>query len=136
METNTGYFMTDISTLFIDAMFKYKGFSMMFEYAKRHSKSPIATDEQGNLTGEMVNIGYGFNTQMGYLINRKWEISSRFTHINLDKLVNIPRENQYTIGVSNFIKEHHLKVQSEFTYIDYLENKNQLLFRIQFDIHF
>ncbi|MCF6336147.1 MAG: hypothetical protein L3J12_10435, partial [Spirochaetales bacterium] len=33
MEIDSGLFETDISTLFVDTMFKYKGFSFMGEYA-------------------------------------------------------------------------------------------------------
>ena len=136
MDTNTGFYQTDISTLFFDAMFKYAGYSMMLEYANRQANHPIAKDEQGDLTGDIVQVGHGYNAQIGYLINQNWEVSSRFTHINLDEIVAKPRENHYTFGISNYIKEHNLKVQSDFTYIDYSNSTNQMLFRIQFDIHF
>ena len=42
MEIDTDFFETNISTLFIDAMFKYKGFSFMTEYADRTADNPIA----------------------------------------------------------------------------------------------
>ncbi|HMB99530.1 MAG TPA: porin, partial [Flavobacteriaceae bacterium] len=42
MITDTGFYETDISTVFIDAMFKYNGFSLMAEFADRDAKDPFA----------------------------------------------------------------------------------------------
>ena len=40
---NEGYFMTNIHTIFVDAMFKYKGFSVMAEYADRQADEAVQT---------------------------------------------------------------------------------------------
>ncbi|NOY47333.1 MAG: porin, partial [Chlorobi bacterium] len=137
METDTGFYETNITTLFIDAMFKYKGFSFMAEYANRDAKDPFAKNADGSLTGDIVQVGDGLNLQTGYMLKNDWEISGRFTNIELDKTITGKnQEQQYTLGVSKYIVGHSLKVQSDISYLDVIGGNNQLMYRLQFDIHF
>jgi len=137
MVNDVGFYETNINTLFIDAMFKYKGFSFMAEYADRDAEDPFAKNSDGTLTGDEVQVGNGFNLQSGYLLNKDWEISGRYTNINLDKNITgkIP-ENQYTLGISKYIVGHKLKVQSDISYLSLDGSNNELMYRLQFDIHF
>ena len=137
MKNDTGFYQTNISTLFLDAMFKYKGFSFMAEYANRDAADPIAKNDDGSLTGDIVQVGSGLNLQTGYLISKTWELSGRFTNISLDEnIVGKGAENQYTLGVSKYIVGHKLKIQTDMSYLDLVNNSNQLMFRLQVDIHF
>ncbi len=137
MANDVGFYKTNINTLFIDAMFKYKGFSFMAEYADRDAKHPLAKNSDGTLTGDEVQIGNGFNLQAGYLLNKDWEVSGRFTNIELDKNITGKNpENQYTLGVSKYIVGHKLKVQSDISYLSIDGSNNELMYRLQFDIHF
>ena len=45
-------------------------------------------------------------------------------------------QNQYTFGVSKYIVGHKLKVQTDVSYTDIGLKTNQLLYRLQVDIHF
>jgi len=137
MDTDIGLFETDISTLFIDAMFKYQGFSFMAEYANRKADQPFAKNEDDTLTGDIVQVGNAFNVQTGYVLPSDWEISARYTSVNLDKMVAVEnKENQYTVGVSKYIRGHKLKIQSDLSYLEIANSNNQILYRLQFDIHF
>lgn len=137
METDTGFFETNISTLFIDALFKYKGFSFMAEYADRTAENAIATNSDGTLTGDIVQVGEGLNLQSGYLLKSNWEVSGRYTNVTLDKnITGKTAENQYTLGLSKYIVGHKLKVQSDLSYIDIASGNNKLMYRLQCDIHF
>jgi len=137
METDAGFYETNITTLFIDAMFKYKGFSFMAEYANRDAKDPFAKNSDGSLTGDIVQVGNGLNLQTGYLLKNNWEVSGRFTTIELDKTVTGKnQEQQYTLGVSKYIVGHSLKVQTDISYLDVIGGNNQLMYRLQFDVHF
>jgi len=137
MDTDIGLFETDISTLFIDAMFKYQGFSLMAEYANRKADQPFAKNEDDTLTGDIVQVGNAFNVQTGYVLPSDWEISARYTSVNLDKMVAVEnKENQYTVGVSKYIRGHKLKIQSDLSYLEIANSNNQILYRLQFDIHF
>ena len=137
MANDVGFYETNINTIFIDAMFKYKGFSLMAEYADRDAKDPFAKNSDGTLTGDEVQVGTGLNLQAGYLLNNDWEISGRYTNIELDQNITGKNpENQYTLGVSKYIVGHKLKVQSDISYLSLDGSNNQLMYRLQFDIHF
>ena len=101
MTTDTGFYETNINTLFIDAMFKYNGFSLMTEYANRDAKDPIAKNSDGTETGDVVQVGNGINVQSGYLFKNNWEISGRYSNVKLDEsITGIRPENQYTLARS------------------------------------
>jgi len=137
MVTDDGFYETNINTFFIDAMFKYKGFSFMAEYADRDANDPFAKNADGTLTGDEVQVGNGYNLQTGYLLKNNWEVSGRYTNIDLDKTVTGKNpEDQYTLGVSKYIVGHKLKVQSDISYLSIDGGTNELMYRLQFDIHF
>lgn len=115
---------TDVSTFFVDAMFKYKGFSFMGEYAARNAKN------EAN-----VRVGDGLNLSAGYLLKSNWELAGRYTNISLDGLAKVEDRNEYTIGVSRYIAGHKLKVQTDLSYIDIVGKTNTLGLRFQVDIH-
>ena len=130
-------YQTNISTLFIDAMYKHKGFSFMGEYAYRDAADPIAKNSDGTLTGDIVQVGNGLNLQTGYLLSKTLEVSARYTNITLDEnITGKGAENQYTLGLSKYIIGHKLKVQTDLSYTDIGFKSNQLMYRFQVDIHF
>jgi hypothetical protein len=137
MFTDDGFYETNINTFFIDAMFKYKGFSFMAEYADRDADDPFAKNADGTLTGDEVQVGNGYNLQTGYLLKNNWEVSGRYTNIDLDKTITGKNpEDQYTLGISKYIVGHKLKVQSDISYLSIDGSNNELMYRLQFDIHF
>ena len=77
MTNDTGFYATNISTIFVDAMYKHKGFSFMGEYANRDAKDPFAKNSDGTLTGDMVQVGSALNIQTGYLVCKTLEVSGR-----------------------------------------------------------
>lgn len=137
MTNDTGYFETDVNTFFLDAMFKYNGFSLMGEYAKRDADDPYAKNTDGSLTGDEVQVGDALNLQAGYLFPSNWEVSARYTDINLDEVITgrNPVE-QYTFGLSKFIVGHKLKVQTDLSYLSVDGSTDQLMYRLQLDVHF
>ncbi len=136
IDNGDGLFETNINTFFIDAMFKYNGFSFMGEYANRDAKDAYAKNTDGSLTGTEVQVGNGLNLQTGYLFKSNWEVAGRYTNIAYDKTITgRDIENQYTLGVSKYIVGHKLKVQSDISYLDFGSN-DKLMYRLQFDIHF
>ena len=131
------FYQTNISTVFIDAMYKHKGFSLMAEYANRTAEDALAKNSDGTLTGDEVQVGNGLNIQTGYLLSKTLEVSGRYTNISLDKTITGKgAENQYTLGLSKYIAGHKLKVQTDISYTDIGFKTNQLLYRLQVDIHF
>jgi hypothetical protein len=137
MFNDTGLYETTINTLFLDASFKYTGFSFMAEYARREANNPIARNSDGSPTGDVVLIGDAVNMQAGYLFQNNWEVSGRYTHIEPEAVItaNDP-ESQYTLGLSKYLAGHKLKIQTDISYLDAESSLDELMYRLQFEIHF
>lgn len=138
MTNDVGYFETDITTIFADMMFKYKGVSIMGEYAIRTAAQDSVANSDGTKTGEVVGVGTGMNFQVGYLFKNNWEVATRYTSIALDKNVTGRElQTQYTLGVSKYFEGHKLKVQSDISYLTEEKNSDSgLMYRLQFELHF
>ncbi len=142
MANDSGFYETNTSTLFVDAMFKYNGFSFMAEYADRSAEDPYAKNADGSPLLKdgnqvVVEVGEGFNLQTGYLFKSNWEVSGRYTSIMLDKNITGKNpENQYTLGVSKYIVGHHLKIQSDISHLQIKNDNDELMFRLQCELSF
>ena len=137
IDNGDGFYETNITTFFLDAMFKYKGFSFMGEFASRDADDPFAKNSDGSLTGDEVQVGNALNLQAGYLFKSNWEVSGRYTNIDWDTdVTGRSAQNQYTLGVSKYIFGHKLKVQSDISHLEVDGGNNELMYRLQFDIHF
>ena len=133
MVNDIGFYETNINTLFVDAILKHKGFSFMAEYSNRNAEDPIAKNSDGTETGIVVTEGYGVNLQAGYLFPKNWEITGRFSTIDMKEN---DVSNQYTLGVSKYIIGQKLKIQSDISYLTIADITNELLFRLQLEVHF
>jgi phosphate-selective porin OprO/OprP len=136
MKTADGFYQTNIATIFVDGMFKYKGFSFMGEYANREADAPIAVEKDGTATGDIVLEGDAFNFQGSYLLKSNYEFTGRYSTINYYKSANASDVDQYTLGISKYVVGHSLKVQSDFTYNELSGEKSFLMWRLGFDLHF
>lgn len=125
----------DLRTFFADAMFKYKGFSTMAEYASsRANNGPVvARNDEGGVTEAFVT-GDAFNIQAGYLFKNNWELAGRFTTYNPQAVTGRSSEDQYTVGVSRYIVGHSLKVQSDLTLQDLPNRHNAYQVRVQLEL--
>ncbi|MFC4739263.1 porin [Flavobacterium ponti] len=137
MFTDLGFYETNIKTLFVDAMFKYRGFSFMGEFADRKASDPIAKNSDGTLTGDVVHVGQSYNLQTGYLFKNNYEIATRFTQLKLDKVITGKNlKKQFTFGVSKYIVGHKLKIQSDVSYLGVENASDEIMWRLQMDLHF
>jgi phosphate-selective porin OprO/OprP len=138
IDDGEAYFQTNVNSIFVDAMFKFQGFSFMAEYANRDSENPIAMNSDGTESGDVVQVGNGLNLMSGYLFNNDFEITGRYTSIALDKAITgKDLETQYTLGLSKYFKGHKLKVQTDVSYLTVENNGTSgLMYRMQFDLHF
>lgn len=120
----------DLKTFFADAMFKYQGFSAMFEYADRQTNSsPVTTD------GEFYT-GTGVNFQMGYVFMNNVEIAGRYTAITPEKVTGNEEYNELTLGLSKYIVGHNLKIQTDLTKVNYDFSDDELRYRFQVELTF
>lgn len=127
---------TDITTLFVDAVFKYKGFAFMGEYANRNADNPIAVESDGTATGDVVTVGNAFNAQASYLFKNNYELTGRFTTLDFDEVTGRVPQDQYTFGISKYIVGHKLKIQTDVSYGTADGNEDFIAFRCGFDLHF
>ena len=136
MFNDVGFHQTDISTVFLDFMLKHNGFSLMGEYANRDADNPIALNSDGTETGDAVQVGNGLNLQTGYLFKNNWEVSGRFTNIDLNEaLTGNEDQKQYTLGISKYIVGHKLKVQTDLSYLTLDSGNDELMWRLQMEVH-
>lgn len=127
LENDLGFYETDIATYYIDALLKYRGFSLLGEFSYRDAADPIAKNSDGSTTGQKVFTGKGLNVQGGYIFKSNWGIAGRFTTIIPDSgFVSNAINNRYTVGGSKFVVGHKLKMQTDFTYAT-TDGKNDFL---------
>ncbi|KAB1067994.1 porin [Tamlana haliotis] len=136
IDDDNGIYKTNINTVFIDGMFKYRGYSLMFEYANRSADDAVAKNSDGTATGDIVEVGNSFNIQSGYLFKSNWEITGRYTDLNMDSISMQNSKDMYTLGFSKYIVGHKLKVQSDFSYIKTYASTDEILARLQLEVHF
>ncbi len=136
MTNDTGFYETNINTTFVDAMFKYNGFSFMGEYAHRTAKDPVATNSDNSATGDIVLIGSALNLQSGYLFRNNLEVSGRYTSLDYDDITLTNDRKQYTLGISKYIVGHKLKVQTDLSYLTIDNGTDELMYRLQMEVHF
>lgn len=124
-----------METRFVDLVYKYRGHSISAEYAKRTAGNPIITPSL------YVYEGEGFNVQSGYVFESNWEPSVRYTQIwaapEIRQLTQDTR--QYTAGLSRYIQNHVVKVQTDMTYQEQhaqftLPYRSNWIWRVQFEV--
>lgn len=113
---------TDITTVEVDALFKYKGFSFYNELMARDAKDPITLNAD---TTSIVPVyaGFGFLTQAGYLFKNNWEVALRYAQITPYRAVyqnafgvNEKQQQHFQLGVTKYLYGHRVKVQGNVLY--------------------
>ncbi|MEJ6797168.1 MAG: porin [Flavobacteriales bacterium] len=136
IENTSGEYVTSsLKTVFIDLMFKYKGISVMAEYADKNGDNSQALDSDGISQGYFYT-GTGLNLQAGYLFKSNWELAGRYTNIQPETTTGKTDIDQFTFGTSKYIVGHKLKVQSDLSYTTEEGKDDKVMMRLQFDIHF
>jgi len=137
IRTDETIYGTDQTTIFVDAMYKYNGFSFMGEYAKRSADNEIATEIDGvTPTGDVVLTGNALNLQAGYLFKNNYEIAGRYTTLEFESVTGKDPTKQYTLGFNKFVLGHKLKIQSDLSYTTVDGEADNITFRLGFDLHF
>lgn len=127
----------DLQSLHADLMFKWKGFSLMSEYAQRSTDDPVVSYDSITDRYSAFYTGYGFNVQAGYLFKKNVEVSGRYSTTVPTKNIGQVTETQYTLGISKYIVGHSLKIQSDISLLEAegTSDKN-LMYRFQVEMAF
>lgn len=144
-DVNGDYHSKTLHTIFVDMMFKYKGFSMMAEYAhKKTDDNDFNVYDDSNVLVGQYYTGQALNVQAGYLFKNNYELALRMTSNRPDFGV-AANENEYGIGFSKYFVGHKLKVQTDLNYRQrYVYGStaanqgsdDKLYWRVQMDLHF
>jgi phosphate-selective porin OprO and OprP len=127
----------DLKTLFADAMFKYRGWSVMGEYAnKRSERSPVVLRSAGGEVEQAFFTGRGLNLQAGYVFPTNFEIAARYTTIRPEAATERESNRQYTLGFSKYFMGHKVKVQTDFSFLEANSKHDNLMYRFQLELGF
>ncbi len=111
---SSGIFLMDLNNIMVDLIFKYKGWSVLSEYAQRTWRNDL--DDYLPLSSNF-DLGRGFNFQTGYLFKNNFEVALRYTDIMASaEQTGLKDRQQYTLGLSKYIVGHTLKCQTDFSY--------------------
>ncbi|WP_306352393.1 porin [Flavobacterium sp. '19STA2R22 D10 B1'] len=131
----------NMSSLLLDAMFKYNGWAFQTAYMNRVSKDPITVDlTDPTIKPVYVFTGSGMDYQLSYVFPSKYEIIGRYStqDVNDDIKALTPDTNQYSLGVTKYIWEHAFKLQAEVSLdeLHYIDGsmKNNWYVRFQVEI--
>jgi hypothetical protein len=127
----------DYRKLYYDVLFKYNGFSFLGEYGIATAKvmegtyfDVTALDElKPTEISQLLALGTGFNTQIGYVYNKKYGIDFRYATVapeftNAGSIVK--NRNEITLGLTKYVNENNLKINASITQLNF-ESKSSLI---------
>ena len=116
----------DQQVLFLDAMAKWEGFSLLTEYARRWSLVPEINDSQSLL------VGSGLNFQFGKMISERREFAFRFATVTPDPVSKRDHDEirDWAVVFNQFLNGHRVKLQSEVG----LQERRQAYLRLQVEL--
>jgi hypothetical protein len=132
----------NIKTIFLNAHFKYQGFSFFSEYSNRRTNGdpnvhPLFDGEGVAISGVYTYYtGYAFNMQTGYLFKNNWEVAGRYTQVTPKTVTGFNNMTQYTIGLSKYVVGHNLKIQGDVGFTQEATKDDIFLIRLQTEIAF
>ena len=108
-----------MSSVLLDAMMKYNGFAFMTSYMSRNTPGeiPVTYNPLDISESKYVNSGNGFDAQLSYTLPSKWEFIGRYSQLNphRDIFKFMPKQQQYSFGITKYIWEHAFKAQMEIS---------------------
>jgi hypothetical protein len=140
--------LVDYNQIYADALFKYKGFSLLAEYAnasasnlERQFVDAAATQVLApQQIGEYFILGDSFSLQTGYVTKSGISFDVRYENTkpefndNINSL--LPDSNSYTLGLTKYFKSNNLKIQAAFTNIDYMQAESITIAEFMIQIGF
>ena len=139
----------NLNTILADAMLKYKGFSLLTEYANKTLDGERIVVEELDASGNVISssilnnyyTGTGLTVQGGYLLNNNLEPAIRYTTIAPEEASGRDLQEMITFGLSRYVVGHSLKIQTDFSIINETdqvteESSKEYMFRFQVEMAF
>lgn len=134
--------------LYIDLLFKYKGFSFLGEYANATvnglninyidaTANQILAPQQ---ISEFLVLGDSYNLQVGYVTKKGWGFDTRYESnspefsSNLNSLLTDASSVQF--GLTKYLNNNNLKIQAAVTSVNITNGSNQTFGEIMMQIAF
>ncbi len=138
----------DYTQLYVDLLFKYKGFSFLSEYANAtvtginlNYLNPNATQilapqqiSEFLILGNSYNLQFGYVTQKGWSFDMRYESNSPEFATNLNSL--LKDASSYTFGLTKYLDNNNLKIQTAITTVNVANGSNQTFGEIMMQIAF
>lgn len=107
-----------MNTFYVDALFKYKGWSWQNEFNQRNAEgSPLVQDPIGGAIS-VVNEGWGLTSQAGRMLGERAQVVARYSAFMPGIRVGdvaLQRE-ETSAGFNYYLNEHRIKLQSALVY--------------------
>lgn len=110
----------DIGNRFFDFVFKYQGFALSGEVARKRASDPLSVNPDDTSQVRFVYNGHGYFLQSSYLFMNLFEVVGRYEHITADQSIqDYAKEHSryYTAGINRYVRGHRLKFQVDATYL-------------------
>ena len=128
----------DLKSMFIDTVFKYEGWAFQAAFMNRTSKNPITINPENDNDLKYAYVGQGIDAQLSYLFDNNYEIIGRYSHQQPNSRIEdlTPQTDQFSLGLTKYLWEHALKLQTEITKTDlnYLDNSHIENWYIRFQV--
>lgn len=132
----------NLKTIFVDAHFKYQGFSFLGEYSSRETNgnpnvAPLYDEAGLKIIGVYTYYtGSAINLQTAYLLKNNWEVSGRYTQVTPESITGFANLTQFTLGFSRYVVGHNLKIQGDIGLSQEDGSDDQLVIRLQTEFAF
>lgn len=129
-----------IQSVFLESLIKYKGFSFAATFMQRQtSKNPVTFNPINLNETRYVWVGQGLDFQSSYMFPNNYEVIMRFSDLKPFSSISFfePKRQEFTLGLTKYLWEHALKLQSEVTFqkADFIQSiQNQWFFRLQLEM--
>ncbi len=138
----------DYRQLYIDMLAKYQGFSLLLEFgnASASGLSENYTDAAAvqliapQQISSLLHLGNSINAQLGYVTQSGYSADLRFSNASAEfvKYTNSLMQNteSYSLGLTKYVKEHNLKIQTTFSYLDHAVTGSSQVIELMFQMAF
>ncbi|MGS2726721.1 hypothetical protein ACU8DI_08930 [Psychroserpens sp. BH13MA-6] len=129
----------DYTQLYVDLLFKYKGFSLLAEYANAAASNldEVYIDEAATTIlapqqiSEYLYLGDAINIQGGYVLPKGLSFDIRYGSLKSEFSENLNSQlmdnSSYTFGLTKYFDNHNLKMQASITKINFENTNDQIV---------
>lgn len=129
----------ELTSVLLDAMLKYNGWSFQTSFMSRDTPNAIVINPEDSNERQFVVVGNGVDSQLSYIFPNNIELIGRYSKSNPNREIAelLPKAREFTFGLTKYIWEHAFKLQAEITNSKLLfpaETSNNWYIRFQIEM--